>query len=573
MDKIPRFAVMDIEASDWIKFESLGYFDGERYACFNKPFRPAVRRFLDYLDKPANDGLWIYAHNGGGYDFKFILEELLDRGWIPADGITDRNGRLIRIGVQTKHCKFQFVDSYALLNTSLKNLGITFEVDHQKTEQDYTKISARSKETQAYLENDCHCLFEVLSKWFAMEYVYKRKMTIASQAMDTFQTGFCHGRQERMKLNDDEYIRENFYSGGRVEVYKGFGTNLNYYDVNSLYPFAMLQKMPLGVGKRTKIYHKGDIGFYEVNIHSTPEWYISPLIVKGKKNCFASGAGNYYVSSNTLEQLRVEGVRWNVVTGLKFSGAEYLFTDYVKFFYKMKQHAKTAAERWLAKYLMNTLYGKFAQGQFRDAIRFVWNVEDYDFMLSAEYGLCYVTEENRNRFIMPYIAAWITDYARLYHYQLMSKHARAMYYCDTDSLVTTAHYKTGEGIGDLKLEGEFKEGVFLSPKTYALKNGRKEQVKFKGFDADNFTYAGLKKALVRSQALTEKRTRILGWKEALRRKKDYIHKAGKFLILVEMKKTTKAGETNRLHLSSTKHIFDTKAVQRKPPDAPLPLPE
>jgi hypothetical protein len=38
----------------------------------------------------------------------------------------------------------------------------------------------------------------------------------------------------------------NAYYGGVVEVFKNEGTNLKYYDVTSLYPFAMLNDMPTG---------------------------------------------------------------------------------------------------------------------------------------------------------------------------------------------------------------------------------------------------------------------------------------------------------------------------------------
>jgi hypothetical protein len=38
----------------------------------------------------------------------------------------------------------------------------------------------------------------------------------------------------------------NAYYGGVVEVFRNEGTNLNLYDVTSLYPFAMLNDMPTG---------------------------------------------------------------------------------------------------------------------------------------------------------------------------------------------------------------------------------------------------------------------------------------------------------------------------------------
>ena len=37
----------------------------------------------------------------------------------------------------------------------------------------------------------------------------------------------------------DRFIRGSYY-GGAVDYYKAYGENLHYYDVNSLYPYAML---------------------------------------------------------------------------------------------------------------------------------------------------------------------------------------------------------------------------------------------------------------------------------------------------------------------------------------------
>lgn len=46
--------------------------------------------------------------------------------------------------------------------------------------------------------------------------------------------------------NEDTFIRRGYY-GGHVDVYKPYGENLFYYDVNSLYPFIMKSyPMPCG---------------------------------------------------------------------------------------------------------------------------------------------------------------------------------------------------------------------------------------------------------------------------------------------------------------------------------------
>ena len=47
---------------------------------------------------------------------------------------------------------------------------------------------------------------------------------------------------------DDNFIRSSYY-GGATDYYKAYGENLYYYDVNSLYPYAMLNDMPLTIIK------------------------------------------------------------------------------------------------------------------------------------------------------------------------------------------------------------------------------------------------------------------------------------------------------------------------------------
>ena len=42
----------------------------------------------------------------------------------------------------------------------------------------------------------------------------------------------------------DSFVRFGFY-GGCTDLYQKYGQNLHYYDVNSLYPTAMLKPMPI----------------------------------------------------------------------------------------------------------------------------------------------------------------------------------------------------------------------------------------------------------------------------------------------------------------------------------------
>jgi hypothetical protein len=553
-----KFGSFDIESKRWIHFEVLGFYNGTDYKKYTR-----IGDFLNSLDKRCYQGFKIYAHNGGHFDFLFILEPLLERGWV--DKIIEKAGRILAIKVNTGRVQFMFADSYAILPQSLKSLSEQFDTEHKKTEMDYKKISKNDPRTLAYLENDVLCLQECITKFFALPYIDTPQLTIASQALNTFRSQFMPAKMMRVRLDEEDLFREKFYSGGRVEVYKGYGSSVNYYDVNSLFPYAMLEEMPCGNMRRVRSFDRDRIGFYEVEIASTPEWYISPLLVKGRKNFFVNGKGTYYLSSAMLLYLRKEfGIRFKINWGFVFAHREELFRDYVNTFYKVKQENKGNALGFLSKLMLNSLYGKMAQSRMTESLTF-YNEDMIGFRdahpVLQSYGMVLIKEYTHSQFILPYVAAYITDLARLYHFQLMQEAPEKMFYCDTDSLITSANLDSfcSDKIGELHNEGRFA-GVFLNAKSYALKNSKLEKIAFKGFATEEFTFADFLKA-AHGKTLTQDRERMLSYRECLHRKAGIKDKAGKFLILADQEKTVKSPYDKRLTLPSRKHIFETKALQ------------
>jgi hypothetical protein len=76
--------------------------------------------------------------------------------------------------------------------------------------------------------------------------------------------------------------------------------------------------------------------------------------------------------------------------------------------------------------------------------------------------------------------SYITSTARITLYKHIER-ARDVYYCDTDSILTPTELPTGTALGDLKLEGIVREGIFLKPKTYHIKfEDGKEYKRMKG---------------------------------------------------------------------------------------------
>jgi hypothetical protein len=106
------------------------------------------------------------------------------------------------------------------------------------------------KETLEYLESDLISLLQIIYEF--SQYIFDKYnvqvcecLTITSLAVNIFLTNHYHDNVLGLLKDKDIYndIKQGYY-GGLSEVYRGYGENLYYYDVNSLYPYAALNDMP-----------------------------------------------------------------------------------------------------------------------------------------------------------------------------------------------------------------------------------------------------------------------------------------------------------------------------------------
>jgi DNA polymerase elongation subunit (family B) len=563
-----KIGTWDIESENWIRFRLLGFYDGEIYKKFF-----SVSSFLDFIDRPAYKGFHFFSHNGGRFDNLFLLQEMFSRNYELR--FTERQGSLLLIFVSGKYSNWIFADSYALLPLSLEKLTKAFDVKHKKKKFKFAenlKVNPHDSILQEYLENDCIGLYESLEKFYEQDFIYSEKFTIASQALDTFKNKFCNFELKRVHLGFESMLRNKFYSGGRTEVYKGYGKNITVYDVNSLYPSVMLNDMPCGKCHHTNVFNPNKIGFYRVILKNVPDFYISPLLYKAdvkniQHNYYCNGDGEYYLDSATLSFLKDNyGVKIKVLYGMVFDKKKPLFNRYVEYFYNIKATQKGKPEYLISKLFLNSLYGKFGQSRWKESIETYTgrqtNFRPYD----DNYGLILVERESKSEFIMPYIASYITSLARLEHFKLLNIAPDDCYYCDTDSLFTTSNkYEklVNKKIGSLSNEGKYKEAVFVLPKTYALRNNKEEVIAFKGFDADEFSFSDLYRHLTENLILKFTKKRILSFRECSTRINGIVEHRGKFLKLVQTEKIVRSSYDRRVKIISKKHIFDTKPFNRK----------
>jgi len=157
--------------------------------------------------------------------------------------------------------------------------------------------------------------------------------------------------------------------GGHADVYLPKGSNLFYYDVNSLYPYVMKDSpMPIGPAKwnGNLVHHELEslYGFMEAYV-KCPESMKRPFLpYRDEKGLliFPTGEfiGIYY--SEELKYARSIGYSITPLRGYLYEKGFGLFAGFVGHMYENRSRAKAEGNTGLAyvyKILMNSLYGRF----------------------------------------------------------------------------------------------------------------------------------------------------------------------------------------------------------------------
>lgn len=523
--KLQKFASYDIEAANWVNYVigaiTISDQFGNLQTIFYKTPAEMIRGMIRISE---TEGIKLfYAHNGGKYDTMFLINEITEMDYFC--DVIEISGRIIEFKVmfedneKRKKMLFCLRDSYALFQTSLDKISSELIGEKKKTDLiDYNNVSDTPL-IREYLKQDTEILYKCLKVYF--EFTGFVCITQPSAAMKIYSEQFeKFGIFEHRRSN--EYISEileKWYYGGRVEIFKNQAKNIYYYDVNSLYPGVMKNNFyPIGEIERiyTDYYDPDKLGLYEIEILSKTNFKVSPIPVRTKEgiyyvNCSPGDIVN--ITSLELNYLIKKKVKFKVLKGYVFSGKEKIFTDYVDYFFKKKIESKE--NKILYKFFLNTLYGKFGMNKRRYIIRNYTRNEKKPEMNQIRYinesWIEQPTEVFSNK-VLPEVAVFVTSYARMFMLKFYEEYFDALIYTDTDSIlisrVMDKKYIDPVKLGLFKFEGFYNKGVFLQSKTYALKNKEIEYIKFKGFHADNFTYADFEKCIKNGKLLSENQFRL-----------------------------------------------------------------
>lgn len=322
-----------------------GIYDGRKFKTFS-----TTKEFVEYI-RPRN--AIVFAHNGGKFDFMFLLPFV---GETKAQII---NGRIVAMFLG----KAELRDSFAIMPEGLAKLGDKKEIDYFKLEAD--QRANHIPEITAYLEQDCRVLFDVVTTYRSKVGTQK---TIASNALAfAKKLGIKPGKTNNRF--DKKY--RPFFFGGRTEVFQpGSHELITILDIHSAYPFAMMHDHPTGShfdrGKKLEAMTKEEKqrSFIILECYSDGAFPKKVLGAAGGLT-FPKAFGEFYVTGwEYVAALELGLIRDVKIISVRSTEATITFKDYVLHWYKMKnENPKTVnlLNYMIAKYMMNSLYGKMAQ--------------------------------------------------------------------------------------------------------------------------------------------------------------------------------------------------------------------
>lgn len=355
-------------------------------------------------------------------------------------------------------------------------------------------------DNEYYCQRDTEIVFLALRKFKANLKLLNidLKATAASTAFNHLVSKFTFLRYSNLTEEQNIFFRSGYY-GGRTEVFNVSKQkdDIHGYDIISSYPFAMTDVLIPDTGsiKKSKKFEKEFQGMSEVTLIAPLDLKVPYLPVKDEKLIFPVGIiKGVWTNFEINEALKLGYKIKKFHRGHHFTNdLGFTFSDFIVPIFKSRNEYKKKLNDLMAyvlKILLNSCYGKFAQGG--DEIELI-DARELEKMknVAAEVlpnGQAIIKKNSGfKEYTNYYLASIITAKARhnLYQYLIKAtKENRILLYCDTDSVFFkgTAFDKAmlGSDLGCLEKQYSILEAHFISPKVYYVKTKEKSYYKCKG---------------------------------------------------------------------------------------------
>lgn len=477
-----------------------GFYDGKRLEIFwgdqKKGRGDCIPRLVALL-KTCKPGTLVYAHNGGNFDFHFLLE------FLPVNecNFLCMGKRIVQIklpwGVELR-------DSYAIIPKKLAAFA--------KEEVDYAHFERPAREKYKaeiidYLKSDLRNNRKMVVEFLKR---FPAKITLASSVFEMMKREFDYNPGRSSEQYDAKF--RPFFFGGRVQfwqlgILKGKFTII---DINSAYPWAMTQKhwfnfeciSPARVPKKFE-----QQSLYIIDADSDG---VFPVRQKNGSIAFPTGNGRFAVTGWELVAARELKLVRNVKVLMAYVPSEVKdMRNFAQTLYDRKNAAKQAGdkeEEFFNKIAVNAGYGKLALNPKRFSevkvttlydkpARYDSADEKRDNPEKPDWVNCWDDKDRElsfwkrpsyregiDKFINVATAASITGCVRAFLMRSMAQ-CKGVVYCDTDSIIAgdVNKLKFGDKLGEWKVElivDTSKPGQSIAiagKKLYAATAGQKDK--------------------------------------------------------------------------------------------------
>lgn len=456
--------------------------------------------------------------------------------------------------VKYKPIEINFFDTLKIAPYTLQKCCSAFlGLELPKDGLDYNKIrnidDELTHEEKVYIYNDVFGLSEVVKKliingfWVNGKKVQYTKLTNSSQSLSDYKDTLLEDyRNKQNCFNDDltfeidntltlngffrkeeddyqkeilfktlfppqnyfidRFIRQSYYGGlstvhfDNVEKYSKYENKIGQvFDVNSLYPFIMQDKLlPYGHPIFSEKPYKNKSKTFKENYPLyIQEIIIYDMKIKRGKMAFVQVKGDKNFNGREVisENINLRGEKQTIklvlcsplldllfenynVTSYKlgchlaFRGTHDLFKNYLEFWGEIKK-SSTGANREIAKLRQNALYGKFGTSG---------DVEKTEIqVIDGKFTVVHTHEEMVSDNIYVAMSSFITSYAKQYLVTSINANYKNFLYCDTDSLHLFGTLEEVKGLfiddktyGAWKHELTFNDFRYIGSKRYAEKD-------------------------------------------------------------------------------------------------------
>jgi hypothetical protein len=319
------------------------------------------KEYLDFMLSLKKDYI-IFAHNLGGYDGYFLYKEFITlvKDLDDLSCKLDPSNKFISITMlnleeEDNLSTLTWKDSLRIFPGSLDSICKQFNVEGKisKYNPEYNTIELFNKpelfeEFKEYSLQDSISLYNALmnaQKLYMDNYQIDICNTVstASLAFKIFRTHHLTKEIPLLTPFEETFVR-NSYLGGATDYYKALGESVYWYDINSLYPYAMLEPVPYKVVTKhndlSGVNVKDFKGFVYAKV-TCPENIKHPIVSlkleTGTVYPRGSWEGVYF--ADYLAKAQEFGYKIELVSGIEFEYAD-LFSTYIKHFYEIKRTSK-----------------------------------------------------------------------------------------------------------------------------------------------------------------------------------------------------------------------------------------